>query len=210
MPTILVIDDNRCGRDRARDVLFSLHEIDTRACGRSGRRAGDARAAQVDLVVQDMNFETDTTSGEEGEALFREIRARASGSAGDSADRVDASGIGGGTGEGRRCGLPRQAVGRPQTDGDGQQSAGVVADAPAARAPHAQRTAASRSASPAITICAASCMPMPRPRRAALACQVARSDLPVLITGAERRRQGKIRRDRACQFAGARSDRSSR
>jgi hypothetical protein len=28
----------------------------------------------VDLVIQDMNFTADTTSGEEGVALFREIR----------------------------------------------------------------------------------------------------------------------------------------
>ena len=31
---------------------------------------------RVDLVVQDMNFQADTTSGEEGIALFRAIRER--------------------------------------------------------------------------------------------------------------------------------------
>jgi hypothetical protein len=30
----------------------------------------------VDLVIQDMNFAADTTGGEEGRALFREIRER--------------------------------------------------------------------------------------------------------------------------------------
>ncbi|MGX9079845.1 response regulator, partial [Klebsiella pneumoniae] len=30
----------------------------------------------VDLVIQDMNFSEDTTSGEEGEALFAQIRER--------------------------------------------------------------------------------------------------------------------------------------
>ena len=33
-------------------------------------------AKPIDLVVQDMNFSGDTTSGEEGVALFRAIRAR--------------------------------------------------------------------------------------------------------------------------------------
>jgi DNA-binding NtrC family response regulator len=39
---------------------------------------GLARLARepVDLVVQDMNFQADTTSGEEGVALFEQIRAR--------------------------------------------------------------------------------------------------------------------------------------
>lgn len=75
MPTILVIDDNPAVAT-ALETLFSLHDIDTRTA--SGPEEGLAALAQspVDLVVQDMNFETDTTSGEEGEALFREIRAR--------------------------------------------------------------------------------------------------------------------------------------
>ena len=43
-----------------------------------------------------------------------------------------------------------------------------------------------------------------------MATQVARADVPVLITGPERRRQGSVRRDRAGQLAGARRDPSSR
>ena len=75
MPTILVIDDNPAVAT-ALETLFSLHDIDTRTA--SGPEEGLAALAQspVDLVVQDMNFDTDTTSGEEGEALFVEIRAR--------------------------------------------------------------------------------------------------------------------------------------
>ena len=75
MPTILVIDDNPAVAT-ALETLFSLHDIDT--CIAINPEEGLAALAQssVDLVVQDMNFETDTTSGEEGEALFREIRAR--------------------------------------------------------------------------------------------------------------------------------------
>jgi DNA-binding NtrC family response regulator len=75
MPTILVIDDNPAVAT-ALETLFSLHDIDTRTA--IGPEEGLAALAQspVDLVVQDMNFETDTTSGEEGEALFGKIRAR--------------------------------------------------------------------------------------------------------------------------------------
>jgi DNA-binding NtrC family response regulator len=75
MPTILVIDDNPAV-GTALEVLFSLHGIDT-VCATSPE-AGLAELARhpVDLVVQDMNFAADTTSGAEGEALFNEIRRR--------------------------------------------------------------------------------------------------------------------------------------
>ncbi len=75
MPTILVIDDNHAVAT-ALETLFSLHDIDTRIA--ASPEAGLIALAQspVDLVLQDMNFEDDTTSGEEGVALFRDIRAR--------------------------------------------------------------------------------------------------------------------------------------
>jgi DNA-binding NtrC family response regulator len=75
MPTVLVIDDNR-SIATAIDVLLSLHEIDTLHADspRAGLEILDRE--EVDLVIQDMNFAADTTSGEEGSALFRDIRAR--------------------------------------------------------------------------------------------------------------------------------------
>ena len=73
--TILVIDDNPAVAV-ALEVLFSLHEI--RTLGATSPQAGLAllERERVDLVVQDMNFSADTTSGEEGETLFRAIRQR--------------------------------------------------------------------------------------------------------------------------------------
>jgi DNA-binding NtrC family response regulator len=75
MPTVLIIDDN-AAIAIALDVLFSLHDIDAlrAASPQEGLDLLDGHA--VDLVIQDMNFSADTTSGEEGRALFREIRAR--------------------------------------------------------------------------------------------------------------------------------------
>ncbi|WP_058833679.1 sigma 54-interacting transcriptional regulator [Luteimonas abyssi] len=75
MPTILVIDDNPAVAT-ALEVLFSLHDIHT--VHADSPEAGLAVLARepVDLVVQDMNFRTDTTSGDEGTALFGEIHAR--------------------------------------------------------------------------------------------------------------------------------------
>ncbi|HWS79363.1 MAG TPA: sigma-54 dependent transcriptional regulator, partial [Thermomonas sp.] len=75
MPTILVIDDNP-SVGTALDVLFSLHDIHTLRA--ETPRAGlDLLAREdVDLVIQDMNFHADTTSGDEGVALFHDIRAR--------------------------------------------------------------------------------------------------------------------------------------
>jgi len=75
MPTLLIIDDNPAVA-HALDVLFSLHEIDTlhAASPDAGLAILDREA--IDLVIQDMNFSADTTSGEEGQALFAQIRAR--------------------------------------------------------------------------------------------------------------------------------------
>ena len=77
MPTVLIIDDNAAVAV-ALEVLFSLHDIDAlrAASPEEGLALLDQRGASIDLVVQDMNFSADTTSGEEGIALFRAIRKR--------------------------------------------------------------------------------------------------------------------------------------
>ncbi|MGH8085407.1 MAG: sigma-54-dependent transcriptional regulator, partial [Lysobacter sp.] len=75
MPTILVIDDNPSVAI-ALEVLFSLHDIDSRAVTSPEDGLAVLDDGGIDLVVQDMNFRADTTSGEEGMALFGEIRAR--------------------------------------------------------------------------------------------------------------------------------------
>jgi DNA-binding NtrC family response regulator len=75
MPTILIIDDNSAVAV-ALDVLFSLHDIDTLSATspEAGLALLRARGGEIDLVIQDMNFTKDTTSGEEGVALFHAIR----------------------------------------------------------------------------------------------------------------------------------------
>ena len=75
MPCILIIDDNPAVAT-ALEVLFSLHDIET--VHADSQDAGLQRLAEgdIDLVLQDMNFTADTTSGEEGVALFDAIRAR--------------------------------------------------------------------------------------------------------------------------------------
>ena len=75
MPTVLVIDDNPAVAS-ALEVLFSLHEIETLRALSPDAGLALLEHGSVDLVVQDMNFAADTTSGEEGVALFREIRRR--------------------------------------------------------------------------------------------------------------------------------------
>jgi DNA-binding NtrC family response regulator len=76
--TVLVIDDSAAVRT-AFEVLLALHGA--RVVG-----AADPTAAlellqreEVHLVIQDMNFRREATSGAEGVRLFREIRARAPG-----------------------------------------------------------------------------------------------------------------------------------
>ena len=75
MPTVLVIDDNPAVAT-ALEVLFSLHGIDTVRATSPEAGLAELERHAIDLVVQDMNFAADTTSGEEGEALFGEIRKR--------------------------------------------------------------------------------------------------------------------------------------
>ena len=74
MPTLLVIDDNP-SVGTALELLFSLHEIDVLRAETPEAGLEQLRQGGVDLVIQDMNFHADTTSGDEGVALFRQIRS---------------------------------------------------------------------------------------------------------------------------------------
>ncbi|MGA8277829.1 MAG: sigma-54 dependent transcriptional regulator [Rhodanobacteraceae bacterium] len=73
MRTVLVIDDNPAV-GTALEVLFGLREIRTVIAHTPDDGLAVLARENVDLVVQDMNFSTDTTSGDEGVALFRAIR----------------------------------------------------------------------------------------------------------------------------------------
>ncbi|MBI2380361.1 MAG: sigma-54-dependent Fis family transcriptional regulator [Gammaproteobacteria bacterium] len=75
MDTILIIDDNPAVCT-ALELLFSLHGWRTRAAATPEEGLALAGEPGVALVVQDMNFTADTTSGAEGQALFRALRAR--------------------------------------------------------------------------------------------------------------------------------------
>jgi len=75
MPTVLVIDDNPAVAT-ALEVLFSLRDIVTRSAESPAAGLAILGREPVDVVIQDMNFRADTTSGEEGAQLFRTIRAR--------------------------------------------------------------------------------------------------------------------------------------
>ncbi len=71
--TLLVIDDSEAVRT-ALEVLLSLEGAQVEAAATPA--AGLERLAKggIDLVLQDMNFRREATSGEEGVALFRAIR----------------------------------------------------------------------------------------------------------------------------------------
>jgi DNA-binding NtrC family response regulator len=75
MPSVLIIDDNPAV-GTALEVLLSLRGID--AVSELTPQAGLTRLARgdIDLLIQDMNFSEETTSGEEGVALFRTVRER--------------------------------------------------------------------------------------------------------------------------------------
>jgi DNA-binding NtrC family response regulator len=72
--TLLVIDDNAAVRT-ALEVLLTLEGARVE-CASSPREGLDRIArGGIDLVIQDMNFQREATSGGEGIALFRAIRA---------------------------------------------------------------------------------------------------------------------------------------
>jgi DNA-binding NtrC family response regulator len=75
MATVLVIDDNPAVAT-ALEVLFSLRDLRTLRAETPDAGLAILRREPVDVVIQDMNFRADTTSGAEGVALFRAIRAR--------------------------------------------------------------------------------------------------------------------------------------
>jgi DNA-binding NtrC family response regulator len=74
MRTVLVIDDNPTVGE-ALSLLLSLRDIRTRVAHTPQQGLELLAQEAVELVVQDMNFSADTTSGAEGAALFRAIRA---------------------------------------------------------------------------------------------------------------------------------------
>ena len=73
MRTVLVIDDNPAV-GTALDVLFGLRDIKTVVATSPSEGLAVLARERIDLVVQDMNFSADTTSGEEGIELYRAIR----------------------------------------------------------------------------------------------------------------------------------------
>jgi DNA-binding NtrC family response regulator len=74
MRTVLIIDDNPAVA-QALQLLFGLHDIRTLAALTPDQGLALLAREPVDLVIADMNFSADTTSGEEGVALFRALRA---------------------------------------------------------------------------------------------------------------------------------------
>jgi DNA-binding NtrC family response regulator len=73
--TALVIDDNPAVAT-ALEVLFSLRDVRTVSADSPAAGLEALAREPIDVVIQDMNFRADTTSGEEGIALFKAIRAR--------------------------------------------------------------------------------------------------------------------------------------
>jgi DNA-binding NtrC family response regulator len=72
--TVLVADDSEAVRT-AFQVLLSLHGARVLGASSPAEALATVRSQEVDLVIQDMNFRRDATSGEEGVALFKELRA---------------------------------------------------------------------------------------------------------------------------------------
>ena len=80
MPTILIVEDQPSVSTALR-MLFEIRGLDclvarSPADALRAIEADPSKAGDIGVVVQDMNFSPDATSGEEGVALFREIKKR--------------------------------------------------------------------------------------------------------------------------------------
>ena len=73
--SILVIDDSEAVRT-AFEVLLCLHGARVLSAAAPAAGLATLEREAVELVIQDMNFRREATSGEEGIALFRAIRSR--------------------------------------------------------------------------------------------------------------------------------------
>ena len=74
MLEVLIVDDQPAVRT-ALQVLFEIHGFETRIADGPEAALRAVRRGPIGVVVQDMNFTEDTTSGEEGVRLFRDIKA---------------------------------------------------------------------------------------------------------------------------------------
>jgi DNA-binding NtrC family response regulator len=74
MRTVLIVDDNP-GVGEALALLLSLHDIQPLYAASPEAGLAVLARQRVDLVIQDMNFSADTTSGAEGRELFQQLRA---------------------------------------------------------------------------------------------------------------------------------------
>jgi DNA-binding NtrC family response regulator len=70
---ILIIDDNK-DIAHALQVLFTLNDLQCDLAYSPQEGLALVKQQRFDLVIQDMNFTADTTSGEEGMQLFNDIR----------------------------------------------------------------------------------------------------------------------------------------
>ena len=73
MDTILIVDDNQAVCD-ALALMLELHGYQTHTCLSPEVALELVKIHDIALVIQDMNFTQDTTSGEEGKSLFYDLR----------------------------------------------------------------------------------------------------------------------------------------
>ncbi|KAF1006674.1 MAG: Regulatory protein AtoC [Luteibacter sp.] len=75
MRTVLIVDDNPAVGE-ALSLALSLRDIRPLVAGTPEEGLATLLRERIDVVIQDMNFTADTTSGEEGVALYKAIRTR--------------------------------------------------------------------------------------------------------------------------------------
>ncbi len=75
MDTVLVVDDNQAVC-QALSLMLEIAGYRPLSCQSPQEALYFIEQEEVSLVIQDMNFSRDTTSGEEGRELFHALRSR--------------------------------------------------------------------------------------------------------------------------------------
>lgn len=73
MEKILIVDDNPAILD-ALSLLLEIHDYKVVTANSPFEAIQIVQYQRIALVLQDMNFSNDTTSGEEGKLLFYQLR----------------------------------------------------------------------------------------------------------------------------------------
>jgi DNA-binding NtrC family response regulator len=173
--TVLIVEDQPAVA-KALALLFDIHGIDVEIASHPADAQRLVSNGDIDVVLQDMNFSPGATSGDEGVALFRQLRQiepslpivlLTAWTSVETAVQMVKEGA-------------KDYLAKPWND---EKLLAIVNDALAARSGDRERRAGRASLARTFDLCGIVYESAAMHRVVSLALQVAAADVPVLITG---------------------------